>query len=126
MRLRTPLARARGVGSAKEGTGHWWAQRLTSLALVPLSLWFAASLLAIVGADHASAVQWLQSPLRATLLMLLIAIAFHHGQLGMQVVIEDYVAHEGVMVAAIILVKFLALLLSVACILAVLRIAVGM
>ena len=126
MSLRTPLARARGVGSAKEGTGHWWAQRLTALALVPLTLWFAVSLLSIVGADHTSAVQWLQSPLRATLLMLLIATAFHHGQLGMQVVIEDYVAHEGAKVGSIILVKFMALLLSVACILAVLRIAVGM
>ena len=82
MRHRTPLSRARGLGSAKSGTHHWWMQRLTAVALVPLSLWFIASLIMVVTADHETAVEWLQSPVVAILLCAFVVAAFYHGQLG--------------------------------------------
>ena len=91
MNLRTPLARARGLGSAKSGTHHWWMQRLTAVALVPLSLWFVASLINMATANHATVVAWLNSPVAAVLLCALIVAIFYHGQLGLQVVVEDYV-----------------------------------
>src|SRR3546814_6816815 len=98
MSMRTPLGRIRGLGSAKDGTGHWWAQRVTALALVPLTVWFVASVIGMAGADHASFVAWIASPLVAGLMILLIVATFHHAQLGLQVIIEDYVHDEGVQV----------------------------
>jgi len=121
--MRSDLARARGFGSAKDGVAHWWAQRLTALALVPLTLWFVGSIIGLIGANHAAALAWIGSPATAVLLIVLIAATLHHAQLGLQVVIEDYVHGEGVKVAAIVIVKGLAILLAVAAILAVLKIA---
>src|SRR5512147_1791179 len=106
MSFRTPIGRARGLGSAKDGTAHWWAQRLTALALVPLVLWFVISILRLVGAGRAAVVDWLDSPVSAGLMILLIIATFHHAQLGVQVVIEDYVHNEAAKIASIILVKF--------------------
>jgi succinate dehydrogenase / fumarate reductase membrane anchor subunit len=123
--LRSPLARVRGLGSAKEGTHHWWAQRLTALALIPLTIWFVVSIIMLTGADHAAAAAWAGSLWPAALLILTIAMTFHHGQLGLQVVIEDYVHNEAVKLAMILLVKGLALLLSVVAIAAIARIAIG-
>ncbi len=123
MGFRTPLARARGLGSAREGTGHWWAQRLTSVALVPLCLWFVAGILGLIGAGHGAAVAWIASPVNAVLLVLLVFAVFHHGQLGLQVVIEDYVHSEWRKVALIVTVKFAALILGLAAVFAVGRIA---
>lgn len=125
MRLRTPLAQARGLGSAGEGIHHWWAQRLTALALIPLSLWLVASIIAITGADYATAVQWVQSPTVAVLLLLFIAVAFYHAQLGMQVVLEDYIHVGWAKVAAIVLAKFLLVALAFVAGFAVLRVALG-
>jgi succinate dehydrogenase / fumarate reductase membrane anchor subunit len=125
MDLRSPLARVRGLGSAKEGVNHWWAQRLTAVALVPLVLWFAVSVVSHTGADHKTAVAWLEQPHVAIPLLLLIAATFHHAQLGMQVVIEDYVHIEWARITLIVLVKFAAVALGVACIYAVLKIAFG-
>ena len=124
MSMRTPLARVRGLGSAKEGVAHWWAQRVTAVALVPLSLWFVAWVVRLAGANHALVLEWLSSPLSASLMILVIIVTFHHAQLGLQVVIEDYVHHEGLKVASILLVKGLALLLATSAIVAVLKIAV--
>jgi succinate dehydrogenase / fumarate reductase, membrane anchor subunit len=121
--LRSPLGRAVGLGSAKEGVGHWWAQRLGSLALVPLGLWFAGSVIALAGAPHAEFVAWLSSPLAAILMVLLLAIGFHHLAIGIQVVIEDYVHHEGAKIAALVVVKAACAVLAVAGIFAVLKIA---
>src|SRR5262249_16806143 len=123
--LRSDLARARGLGSAKEGVQHWWAQRLTALALVPLGLWFVASLIAHLGLDRAAAAAWLRQPGVVGLAALLIVAMFHHAQLGLQVVIEDYVGHEAVKLAAIILVKAVAILLATASLVALLTIAIG-
>jgi len=123
--LRSPLARVRGLGSAKEGTHHWWAQRLTALALIPLTIWLAVSIICLTGADHATAVAWVGSLWPAALLILTIAMTFHHGQLGLQVVIEDYVHNEALKLALVLLVKGLALVLSVVAIAAIARIAIG-
>lgn len=122
--MRSGLARARGFGAAKDGVAHWWAQRLTALALVPLALWFVGSIIGLVGASHSVALAWIGSPATAVLLIVLIAATFHHAQLGVQVVIEDYVQHEGLKLAAIVIVKGAAILLAVAAALAVLKIAV--
>jgi succinate dehydrogenase / fumarate reductase membrane anchor subunit len=124
-RMRSPLGRVMGLGSAKEGVEHWWMQRLTSIALVPLALWFVASVIGMLGADHAAFVAWLSSPIAATLMVLTIGATFYHGQLGVQVVIEDYIHGEGAKLAAIVITKLAALALAVAGILAVLMVAIG-
>ena len=123
--LRTPLARARGLGSAKAGLHHWWAQRLTAIALIPLVVWFAISLVMMSGADHDVVRAWIGSPIVMVLLILTIAVGLHHGQLGMQVVIEDYVRSDGWKLALIVLVRFIAVLFGLAAIVAILRIGFG-
>lgn len=125
MSLRSPLGRVRGLGSAKDGTAHWWAQRLTAVALVPLLLWFSASIAMMTGADIAAVRAWIANPVVSILLVLLAIAAFHHAQLGLQVVLEDYVQTEWLKVAGIIAVKFAAVALAVACIFSVLKIAVA-
>ncbi len=125
MKFRTPLARVRGLGSAKSGTHHWWMQRLTAVALVPLSVWFVASLISIASADHATAIAWLHSPLVAVLSCALIVAIFYHGQLGLQVVLEDYVHTEWLKLTSIVLAKLVSLLLAAVCLFAVLSIAFG-
>jgi len=125
MNMRAPLARVRGHGSAKSGAHHWWAQRLSAIALVPLFLWFVASLVVVATADHTTAVDWVRSPYNSTLLILLIGALFYHAQLGMQVVFEDYISTPWLQVASIILVKSLAMLLAVIAIVAVLSVALG-
>ncbi len=125
MSMRTPLAEVRGHGSAKAGAHHWWAQRLSAVALVPLFLWFVASLVSVGTADYETAVAWLRSPWNSALLVLLIGATFYHAQLGMQVVFEDYISTHWLQVTSIILVRFLAILLAVVSVIAVLRIAWG-
>ena len=122
---RTPLARARGLGSAKDGVGHWWAQRLTAIALIPLVVWFAISLVMLSGADYPVVRAWIGSPLVMLLLILTIGVGLHHGQLGMQVVIEDYVGSDGWKLALIVIVKFIAVLFGLGAIVAILRIGFG-
>ena len=121
--LRSDLGRARGLGSAKEGAGHWWAQRVTAAALVPLTLWFVASVISLAGADLAAVRAWVANPVSAVLLIVLIGATFHHAQLGVQVVIEDYVHTEWAKVAGIFLVKFAAVLLAAIAGFSVLKIA---
>lgn len=105
MSLRSPLGRVRGLGSAKEGVNHFWAQRMTALALIPLCVWFVISLLVITGADHATVKAWVSSPVVAGLLILLIAATFYHAFLGLQVVIEDYIHGEGLKLFTLVTVK---------------------
>jgi len=125
MSLRTPIGRARGLGSAKSGTRHFWLQRVTALALVPLTLWFAASLVAMAGADHATVSAWMGGPLASALLVLTIVAGFWHASLGVQVVIEDYVHSEALKIASLVVVDFVLLVLGVASVIAVVRVAVG-
>ena len=123
--LRTPLSRARGLGSAKDGLHHWWAQRITAVALIPLVTWFAISLIMMSGADYNVVRAWVGSPVVMVLLTLTIVVGLHHGQLGMQVVIEDYVHNDGAKLALILLVRFAAVLFGLAGIVAILRIGFG-
>ncbi len=122
MSQRSALGRVRGLGAAKEGVGHWWAQRMTALAMVPLALWFAASVASLTGADHAAVTAWIGSPVVAGLLILLIGTTFFHAQLGLQVVIEDYVHGEGRKLALLLLVKASAIVLALIGVLSVLMI----
>ncbi len=124
-RLRSPLGRALGLGSAKEGVEHWWMQRMTAVALVPLALWFVAALIGHVGADHAAAAAWLRSPLTAVAKILLVVATFVHTALGLQVVIEDYVHHEATKIASLVLVRLACWALGAAALFAVLRVAFG-
>lgn len=126
MSLETPLAKVRGLGSAKHGTHHFWHQRLTAIALVPLSLWFITSLVKMTSMDYATVTNWINSPLTAVFLILLIISLFYHAQLGMQVVIEDYIHSEWQKIINIILVKFLALFAALAAVLAILKIFLGL
>ena len=120
--MRSPLARARGLGSAKEGVAAWWFERVTAVALVPLTLWFAASLIALAGADYATVVGWLKSPLAALLMVLQLTALFSHLALGLRVVIDDYV-HSGAKIPALLAVRFGCFALAVTGILSTLRIA---
>ncbi|MBV9250875.1 MAG: succinate dehydrogenase, hydrophobic membrane anchor protein [Acetobacteraceae bacterium] len=119
--MRSSLGRARGLGSARAGSGHWWALRLTSLALVPLSLWFICSAIRLEGATRDDVIEWISGPVPLVLMLALVVATFHHLQAGLQVVIEDYVDHEGLRLASILLIKALSVLLALACIVAVLR-----
>ncbi|WP_428676262.1 succinate dehydrogenase, hydrophobic membrane anchor protein [Reyranella sp.] len=123
--LRSPLNRARGLGSAKDGLHHWWAQRLTALALIPLVIWFAISLVTMSGADYGMVRAWIGSPVAMVLLILTIVIGLHHGQLGLQVVIEDYVHNDGLKLALIVAVRFIAVLFGLAAVVAIMRIGFG-
>lgn len=123
MNLRTPLGRVRGLGSAKEGTNHWWALRATSVTLVPLSLWFVISLMSVAHADYAAAIEWVGKPWNSALLVVFLVSMFYHAILGMEEVLQDYVHHEGLKVAAILVMKFVLTVVGAAAVIAVLRIA---
>jgi len=123
MALRSQLGRVRGLGSAKEGVTHFWHQRLTAVALVPLTVWFVISVISLAGADLATYHTWIAHPGNTTLMIVLIGMVFYHGALGVQVVIEDYVHSEATKLVSLIVMKFLALLLAVFSAVAVLRVA---
>jgi succinate dehydrogenase / fumarate reductase, membrane anchor subunit len=123
--LRNPLARARGLGSAKEGVGHWMVQRITGLALVFLTVWFVVTALGLMHSDYATARETLGKPWNAVLLAALLITMFRHAVLGLQVVIEDYVHTRWLEVASLVLIKFIAVLAALAGVLAVLRVALG-
>ena len=123
MSLRNPLAKARGLGSAKDGTGHWWAQRVSAIALVPLVLYVLYLLVSLAGADYATVRLTIAEPLNAVLLVLFIGTAFWHARLGLQVVIEDYIHVGWLEITLMIAVKFVYVALGVAAIIAIGRIA---
>ncbi len=122
--MRSPLARAMGLGSAKKGVEHWWAERVSAVALIPLTLWFVASIVAQTGSDHATFITWLRTPVAAIMMVLLLIALFHHTALGLQVVIEDY-RHAGAKFAALIIMRLSCFGFTIAGILATLRIAVS-
>lgn len=120
--MRSPLARAIGLGSANSGVEHWWAERVSAVALVPLTLWFVASVIAHTGSDYAGFVTWLREFPTTVLIILLLVALFHHTALGLQVVIEDYV-HSGLRFVAIVTVRLGCFAIATIGILATLRIA---
>ncbi len=123
MSVRTPLARVEGLGAAHRGTEHFISQRATAVALVPLSIWFACSALALVGADRTAAAEFLAQPLNAVLMALFVIAAMMHMAIGVQVVIEDYVHNEAGKVTLLLLNKFFAWVVGAAAIYALLKIA---
>ena len=125
MSMQSSLGRVRGLGSAKKGVEHWWVQRLTAIALVPLTIWFVASVAAISGADYETMRAWVSSPVNASLLTFTIVMTFYHGYLGLQVIIEDYIHHEGAKFAALIAVMGVSILLTLICIFSVLILMFG-
>jgi succinate dehydrogenase / fumarate reductase membrane anchor subunit len=120
--LRSPLGRARGLGSARVGSHHWWALRLTSLALVPLTLWFVFALIHLTGASRQVVVEWLSAPLTMGLMIALVVATFHHLQMGLQVVIEDYVHDDRFKMPSLLLIRGLCFLLALVCLVSVLKI----
>ena len=122
-RMRSPVGRVLGLGSAKEGVEHWWRQRTTALALVPLTIWFVIWVIAMAGADRAAMVAWMHNPISAVLMIVLIVATFYHAALGLQVVIEDYVHSEGLRLATLIVMRALCVLFVVRGVLAVLTLA---
>lgn len=125
--LRSPLGRARGLGSAKDGVHHFWVQRISALALIPLSLWFVFSIakLATGDADFLAVRYWVSAPSVAVTLVLFLVATLYHSMLGVQVVIEDYVGHEGAKLAALVLSKFIHAIVAVSAIFAVLKVALS-
>jgi len=121
--MRTPLGRVRGLGSAKSGTHHWWMQRVTSIALLPLTLWFVVSMLSLAGASFAQTRAFLAWPVNAVLMLALIGLTFHHIAAGLQVVVEDYVRKEMQRIAALLVIKGGCWLMALVCAFAVLRVA---
>ena len=125
MSLRSPIGRVLGLGAAKEGVSHWWSQRVTSVALLLLGLWFVATLLRMPNYSYEAVITWIGMPINAVLLLLLIATLVYHSQLGVQVVVEDYVHHHGLKVATMMLLTFAHVAVAALAIFAVLRIAFG-
>jgi succinate dehydrogenase / fumarate reductase membrane anchor subunit len=123
MSLRNPLADARGLGSAKDGTSHWWAQRVSAIALIPLVLYVLYLLVSLAGADYASVRSAIAQPFNAVVLILFIATAFWHARLGLQVVIEDYFHVRWLEITLMLAVKFIFAAMGLAAIVAIGRIA---
>jgi succinate dehydrogenase / fumarate reductase, membrane anchor subunit len=125
MSLRSPLGRVLGQGAARDGVRHWWLQRLTSVALVPLTVWFVVSLLALPSLGHATLLAWMSQSSTALLLILLVLVAAWHSQLGLRVVVEDYVHGPGMKTLSLVSITFAHVLLAAAGVFAVLRVAFG-
>jgi succinate dehydrogenase / fumarate reductase membrane anchor subunit len=123
--LRSPLGRVLGLGSAKDGSGHWWAQRVTAVALVPLTLWFFFSLLLLPALDYAAVRTWLALPPSSFLAVLTVAVLTYHSYLGTTVVVEDYVHAAGLKVFCLLLLRFLYVLFGGTSVFAILRVAFG-
>jgi succinate dehydrogenase / fumarate reductase, membrane anchor subunit len=124
MSLRSPLGKVLGTGSAKEGVHHWWLQRLTSVALVPLTVWFVISLLALPSLDHVAVISWMAHSWTALFLILFILVATWHSQLGVRVVVEDYV-HGGAKTLTLVAITFIHAVVAAAGVFAVLKVAFG-
>ena len=123
--MRSPLRRALGLGSAKVGVEHWWIQRVTAVALVPLTVWFSGSIIALTGSDYDAFLVWLKAPLSAIMMVLLLIALFYHTALGIQVVIEDYLHSDRTKIPTVVAIHLICFALAVAGIFATLRITFG-
>ena len=121
--MRSQLGRAKGLGSGKSGVHHWWAQRVTAVALLPLSLYFVASVLLLEGATRIQMAAYMAEPWNTVLFLCLIAALFYHLSLGLQVVVEDYVTHEAKRLGSIMLLNFIIVFCALACAVSVLKLA---
>jgi len=125
MSLRSPLSKAVGLGSAKHGFSHWWWQRVTAIALIPLCLWFIYSVVCLAIGDYSTAVSWLSSPINATIMLLFVLTAIYHAQTGLQVVIEDYVHSKWLNLTSLLVIKFASAAMAVLAIISVLKVVLG-
>jgi succinate dehydrogenase / fumarate reductase membrane anchor subunit len=125
MSLRSPLGRVLGLGTAKDGTAHWWGQRVSGAALAILGLWFAWSVATMAGFGYTEAVAFISRPVNTVLLLLLSVTMAYHSYLGLQVVIEDYVHGHGLKIASLVLSRFAHVFLAVAAVYAILRLGIG-
>jgi len=125
MKFRTPIARAKGLGSAHSGVESWLSSRVFAVALVPLVIWLLIGLIRHAGSDFATASAWVGQPVNAVLMILLLGATIHHAQLGMQVIYEDYIHTNWLKVSVVYLTKFAAYLLAAAASFAVLKVALG-
>ena len=123
--FRTPLSRARGLGSAKHGVGHWISERVSAVALVPLVLWGVWGVLQLAATDYDGAVDWISNPLNAVLMALLIAVSFLHMMSGLRVVVEDYIHTSGAKAALLILNVFVCVLGGALAVFSILKVALG-
>lgn len=124
-RYRTPLSVARGLGSSNDGLGHWWKQRLTAIALVPLVVWFVASMISLAGQDRAHVLSWLHSPFHGLVFSLFLIVSLYHANLGLSKIYEDYVQARWLQLSSRIATDFAAVLLGFAGVFALLRQAFG-
>ena len=125
MSLRSPLGKVLGLGTAKDGTEHWWAQRLSAVALTLLGLWFVVALVRLPGFEQAVVVEFIRAPMNGILMALLCATLAYHSYLGVQVVLEDYVHAPGLKVVSLTASRFAHIFVAVASIYAVLKIGLG-
>lgn len=125
MSLRSPLGSVLGLGTAKDGTAHWWGQRVSGAALAVLGLWFAYAIATLPGFSHTDAVAFIGKPVNAVLLLLLGITMAYHSYLGVQVVIEDYVHGHGLKIASLVLSRFAHVFLAVAAVYAILKLGIG-
>ena len=125
MSLRSPLSKAVGLGSAKHGFSHWWWQRVTAIALIPLTLWFVYSVICLAGSDYHVVQAWLSSPINATIMLLFTLTALFHAQTGLQVVIEDYIHTKWIHLTILLSVKFAAVVMAVLAVISVLKVVLG-
>ena len=125
MSLRSPLGRVLGLGTAKDGTSHWWGQRVSGVALAVLGLWFAWCVATMSGFSYAESVAFISHPVNAVLLLLLSVTMAYHSYLGVQVVIEDYIHGHGLKIASLLLSRYTHIVLAVAAIFAILRLGIG-
>ena len=124
MSIQTPLGRVRGLGSAKSGVEHFWQQRVTAVALLPLTLWFVWSVARYAGAPYGEVIAFLANPFNATAMLLFVIAGIYHMMLGVQMVIEDYFPNEGQKLALLLVNKFAGFAIGTACVIAILRIAI--
>lgn len=123
MSMNTPISKVRGLGSARSGTHHWWMQKIAAVALIPLTIWFVASIVQMTNADYFTVRAWLASPVSATLMLLYIVIGLYHLRLGLQAVVEDYIHTEGMKIFLQFSILFGCTVIAVGSIFSVLKIA---
>jgi len=125
MSLQSPLAKVLGLGAAKEGASHWWSQRVSAVALLLLTPWFLLSLIGQGDMSYGAITVWIGGPVHSVLLSLLVVAASYHAQLGLQVIVEDYVATKGTRMIVLLIINFALLLLAVTAVFSILRIALS-
>ena len=125
MKFRSPLSRAQGLGSAKHGFSHWWLQRISAIALIPLTIWFVFSMVCLSSSGYYEAIEWLSSPFNAAIMLLFTLTALFHGQTGLQTVIEDYIHSTWLNLTLLLSVKFASVVLAVLAIISIMKIVLG-